>query len=223
MNNIGTRAKQSSMIEVIGLGAGSHCGVMVDTLLYSTEIRVIGLLDNEETLWDTHAHGIRVLGGDSEIPSLISLGITTCFIGVGGANTTDLREKLFNKATHFGLDVINTIHPNASISRSCKLFNGVTVLSGAIINTNATIGNNVLINTGAIVEHDCRIENHVHIATAARLAGAVTVGQGSHIGIGATIKENINVGVKSVVGAGSVFVHDVPDYTTVVGVPAKPI
>ena len=211
------------MLEVIGLGAGSHCGVVIDALLLNKTVSVVGLLDVEEGLWGTNKHGVNVIGGDKQITELVLQGITHCFIGIGGTTTTEQRAVLFNKATALGLIVINTIHPSAIISDSVIWGDGVTILAGAIINANARIGSNVLINTGAIVEHDCQVYDNVHIATAAKLAGSVTVGKGTHIGIGATVKENLNIGTQVIVGAGAVVITDVPDYTTVVGVPAKPI
>ena len=41
------------------------------------------------------------------------------------------------------------------------------------------------------------------------------------IGSNATILAGITIGENAIVGAGAVVTHDVPDYATVVGVPAK--
>ena len=71
--------------------------------------------------------------------------------------------------------------------------------------------------------HDVIIGDFCNINHGANLAGRITVGDGTFIGIGASIKENITIGKNAVIGAGSVVLKDVPDNTTVYGVPAKAV
>ncbi|MCW5951691.1 MAG: hypothetical protein KIT69_05505, partial [Propionibacteriaceae bacterium] len=49
------------------------------------------------------------------------------------------------------------------------------------------------------------------------------LGRGVMIGAGAKVLGNIRVGEGAKVGAGSVVLDDVPAYTTVAGVPARPV
>jgi len=49
----------------------------------------------------------------------------------------------------------------------------------------------------------------------------IIIGEGSWIGAGSIIMPGVVIGKYSVVGAGSVVTKNVPDYTIVVGVPAK--
>ena len=58
---------------------------------------------------------------------------------------------------------------------------------------------------------------------AARRARAVTVGHDTWIGHGAVLLPGVRIGDGAVVGAGAVVTHDVPPYTIVGGVPARPI
>jgi hypothetical protein len=51
----------------------------------------------------------------------------------------------------------------------------------------------------------------------------VTVGHDVWIGHGATVMPRVTVGTGAVIGAGSVVTKDVPPYTIVAGVPARPI
>ena len=69
--------------------------------------------------------------------------------------------------------------------------------------------------------HHNVIENYVFVGPNSCTGGNVHIKEGAFIGLGASIIPNITIGKWSVVGAGSVVIEDVPDYVTVVGVPAK--
>tara|TARA_R110002012_G_scaffold283304_2_gene473592 strand:+ start:39840 stop:40478 length:639 start_codon:yes stop_codon:yes gene_type:complete len=113
------------------------------------------------------------------------------------------------------------IHSSAIIAPSASIGDGTVVFAGAIVQPNTSIGEHVIINTGASVDHDNSIGNYAHISPKAALCGHVTVGEGSHVGVGAVIIPKVKIGKWCVIGAGSVILKDVPDYTTVVGNPAR--
>lgn len=56
-----------------------------------------------------------------------------------------------------------------------------------------------------------------------RQAQAVTIGHDVWIGHGAVIMPGLNIGNGAVIGANAVVTHDVPPYTIVTGVPARPL
>jgi len=209
------------MIPVLGFGAGGHAKVVIEVLRSMQKYEIVGLLEAEEELWGTRVLGVEVRGDDSLMAELKQRGIDHAFIGVGTVGDAQPRRQLYEKVAGFGFKIVAAIHAAAVVSSSAKIGNGPTIMAGAIVNANAVIGNNVIVNTGAIVEHDCVIGDHVHIATGARLAGGVHVGTGSHIGIGAVVRQEIRIGAGAIVGAGAVVVRDVPDATTVIGVPAR--
>ncbi len=53
--------------------------------------------------------------------------------------------------------------------------------------------------------------------------GRITIENDAWIGAGAIILPDVTIGEGAVVGAGAVVTRDVPPYTVVVGVPARPI
>jgi sugar O-acyltransferase (sialic acid O-acetyltransferase NeuD family) len=209
------------MTPVVGFGAGGHAKVVIEIIRCLPEFEIVGLLETRKELWQTNVLGVEVLGDDSLMSELKSRGITHAFIGVGTVGDARPRRQLYEKVTEFGFQLVPAIHPAAVVSTSAKIGSGPTIMAGAVVNANAMLGNNVIVNTGAIVEHDCSIGDHAHIATGARLAGGVQVGPSAHIGLGALIRQGIRIGRKAIVGAGAVVVKDVPDGTTVFGVPAE--
>lgn len=209
------------MIPVIGFGAGGHAKVVIEILRSMQAYEVVGLLDPQEELWSTRVLGVEVLGDDSLILKLRQRGINHAFIGVGSVGDVKPRRQLYEKVADFGFQIVAAMHATAVVSPSATIGAGPTLMADAIVNANAVIGNNVIVNTGAIVEHDCVIGDHTHIATGARLAGGVHVGPGSHVGIGAVVRQEIRIGAGAIVGAGAVVIRDVPDFKTVIGVPAR--
>ena len=53
------------------------------------------------------------------------------------------------------------------------------------------------------------------------MSGHATVGSGVMVGVGARVLPGVVVGCGAVVGAGAVVIRDVPDFATVVGIPAR--
>ena len=209
------------MIKVIGLGAGGHARVIIDILTTIGGFDLVGLLDQDPTLWRTEVLGVPVLGNDNLLGEMYQQGIRSAFIGLGSIKNAEPRKRLYEAARASGFQLVRAIHPRAIIAESAKIGDGPMIMAGAIVNPAARLGDNVIINTGAIVEHDCVIGDHSHIATGARLGGAVKIGDRSHIGLGASVREGIRVGDGAIVGAGAVVIEDVPDKTVVVGVPAS--
>ena len=112
----------------------------------------------------------------------------------------------------------------------------------AISGTNLVIGHSCTINDGAILNaldklsigNHVRISYHVIILTAGLDAtqpyqtrkhtqAPVTIKDGVWIGAGAIILPGVTIGEGAIVGAGALVTKDVSPYTTVVGVPAKPV
>lgn len=208
------------MIPVVGFGAGGHATVVIEILRSMREYEIVGLLDTRLER-GANVLGVQVLGDDSLMAELKDRGIEHAFIGIGTVGDAQPRRQLYEKVAGFGFQLVPAIHTAAVVSSTAQIGVGPTIMAGAIVNANAVIGDNVIVNTGAIVEHDCVIGDHTHIATGARLAGGVQVGPGSHIGIGAVVRQEIRIGAGAIVGAGAVVVRDVPDFETVIGVPAR--
>ena len=206
------------MKRVVGLGAGGHAKVVIDSLRRDGGWELIGLLDPDASRGEVL--GVPVLGDDSLLPELDA---THAFIGVGATSDTSARRRLFELAVAHGLEPVTAIHPSAVVAESARIGAGVTIMANAVVNADATLGVNVVVNTGAIVEHDCVVDDHAHVATAAALGGGVHVGEGAHVGLGARVNQCLHIGRGAVVGSGAVVVDDVPDGITVVGIPARPL
>ena len=73
------------------------------------------------------------------------------------------------------------------------------------------------------VDHDCTIKSFANISPGCHISGRTVIGKYSFLGTGAVTIPDIKIGDNCIVGAGTVVINDVPDSTTVVGVPGRVI
>lgn len=99
------------------------------------------------------------------------------------------------------------IHPAATIGRRVFIDHGI----GVVIGETAIIEDDVLIYQGVTLGGVSLDKGKRH----------PTIKANSVIGSGAKVLGNITVGKNSKIGANSVVVHDVPDNSTALGIPAK--
>lgn len=131
-------------------------------------------------------------------------------------------QYLHHNCQSMGVPFATVIHPTAWVSPTACLGEGVQLLPYSVVHTEAQLGRFVIVNTHAVVEHQAIIGDYASVAPGALVLGQCTVGEKSFIGAGAVIRQTLSVGAGCMVGAGAVVVNDIPDYTTVTGVPAKP-
>ena len=186
-------------------GASGHCKVIID-LLEKINSQISGIYDDNSSIK-------RIL--NYKVVKLTD-NIKGNFIITIGNNKT--RKQI---ADNFNFNFDKAIHPQAVVSRYSKIKEGTVVLAGAIISADVIVGKHVIVNHNANVDHDCLIDDYVHISPGVMLAGNVKVGEGSHIGIGAQVIQGVKIGKWVTIGAGAVVLKDIPDYSVVVGNPAR--
>lgn len=202
------------MSRLIIVGASGHGKVVADAALQQNRWSdILFTDDSERQSWN----GIPVVG-----PSRLAVdqfrGDDQVVVAIGEASS---RLSLLSWYKESGVDLAVIVHPSAAVSPTAQLGPGVVVMAQAAINPDVSIEQGVIVNTGATIDHDCQIGAGSHICPGANLAGDVKTGERAWIGIGAAVKQGVHIGTDAVVGAGAVVVDDVPDNTTVMGVPAR--
>lgn len=186
----------------------------------SGQYKIAGILDSRLKTGSTVA-GVSVLGDDEKLAELFDDGIKNACIAVGSIRNNSTRRSLFEKVKQIGFKIPHLIHPESILTEGLHISEGVQIMAGAVIQTGSSIGENTIINTGSIIEHDCEIGRHVHICPGTVISGGCDIGDEAFIGVGAIVIQGIKIGINAVVAAGAVVIRDVPDNSTVIGVPAK--
>lgn len=90
-------------------------------------------------------------------------------------------------------------------------------------NGGVSIGDRVMIASHVSITSLTHDYNSVNKRYEPALKGKIVISEDVWIGSHAVILPNVYIGKGAVIGAGAVVTKDVPDYTIVAGVPAKPI
>lgn len=140
-----------------------------------------------------------------------------------GAEHGKVRHDIFDWLKKQGHKSLDLISPHVTLSSDVVLNAHSQIFSNATLHFGVQVGDCCVINTSATVDHECLIGNGVHIMGSVAIAGRVIVGDYATIGTNATILPEITIGTGAFIGAGAVVIEDVPDFTVVAGVPAKPL
>lgn len=112
-----------------------------------------------------------------------------------------------------------------TISQISRFFTGIEIHPGAIIGRRFFIDHGM----GVVIGETCEIGDNVTIYQGVTLGGTghekgkrhPTVKDNALIATGAKVLGSITVGENSKIGGGSVVLNDVPDNSTVVGIPGR--
>lgn len=153
------------------------------------------------------------------------------FLFIIGVGDNRKRKDIYKKFKD--LNYPNIIHSSASMGFKqydmLKNKKGNIITAGVRFTNNIKIGNFGIYNLNSTIGHDCIIRDFVNISPGTNISGNVFIDDGAYIGTNASILQGesidnkISIGRFATVGAGAVVAKDVLQYSTVVGIPAKPI
>ena len=196
------------------IGASGHGKVVADIAIKINKWQSIAFLDDDEFI--KTSMGLEVTGKTAD--AFIYKDEADFFVAIG-SNAT--REKIQEKLTNEGLNVVSLIHPSVVIGTDVEIGIGSVVMAGVVVNSSTRIGKGCIINTSSSLDHDNVIEDYVHISPGVRTAGSVEIGKRTWLGIGSVVSNSVIICSSCKVGAGAVVVKDITEPGTYVGVPVR--
>ncbi|TQI71950.1 sugar O-acyltransferase (sialic acid O-acetyltransferase NeuD family) [Gramella sp. Hel_I_59] len=206
--------------KILLIGAGHHAKVIIDVINKEGKYFIVGLVDSRHQA-GTYFCGHEILGRQEEIPTLEKKYDISGYIICVGDNW--MRSKIVTQLQELipKIEFYNAIHPSVEIGSNVKLGNGIVVMPGCIINTEAAVGNHTIINTNSSLEHNCIMEDFSSISAGVTTGGFVILKKFAAIALGVTIFDRITIGKHSVIGSGSLVTKDIPGSVLAYGSPAR--
>lgn len=208
-------------MEIVFLGAANpETGRMIRAIeRQDASFAVAGFIDNDPDKRGTEFLGYPVFGGLEAVVALVARDVRFVNLITG---STAVRFETSRDLVSHGAQFANFIHPTVDLEM-LELGVGNYVQEAVILQAEVTLGNNSSIHMGTLIGHETAIGNSVFIAHGCSVSGKVTIGDGVFIGTQSAVLPRVTIGKWATVGAGAVVTKDVPDYATVVGVPARVI
>lgn len=180
---------------------------------------LVGFLDDAREPGSAY-HGVEVLG-----PLSRAADFRRCwFVNAIGSDKSHRRRAELVAGTGLGDQFFATlVHPGACVSRRSRVGAGTVVNFGASVGGEVEIGRHVTLGPNCTLGHNAVVEDFAMVAPGAVVSGFVRLGRGCYVGAGAAVKQKVEVGPGALVGLGAVVVRDVPERTTVIGNPARPL
>ncbi|MFH6769234.1 acetyltransferase [Gaetbulibacter aquiaggeris] len=207
------------MKKIVIIGASGHAKVIIDIIEKRNEYKIIGLIDSYKT-HNEKIMGYSILGNENLIPQLMkNQEIIGGIIAIGDNwSRGKVRDLIKSLAPNFKF--LPAIHPDAILYNKFKIKQGVVIMAGTIINSDAIIEEFCILNTKSSLGHDSLMKRFSSLAPNATTGGNVTIGKFSSVSISSTLIHNIKIGNHTIIGAGSLVVKDFENNIIAYGVPA---
>lgn len=205
--------KQVVIINASGFGREIYW-VVQNTAAYGVDYVFKGFLDDRIDMLTLYRYPFPILDSVENYQPTED-DVFVCAI----SNPAD-KLKYASMIKEKGGKFINIIDRTVLFSTSNVLGEGVIIANSCALSCDVTIGDFVTMNAFSVVGHDVVIGDYAHVNSFSAINGGAKIGPFATLHSHAVILPNMQVGKGAVVGAGSVVLKNVPEHTTVFGVPA---
>jgi sugar O-acyltransferase (sialic acid O-acetyltransferase NeuD family) len=204
-------------IYIVGAGTyGEAMYELADILGY----KILGFYDEDDDKQNKLVMNTKVIGKFSNLKEAEVTGKN--FIVAIGNNK--IRESIMSRINNLGGITPTLIHPNATISPSSEIGNGVYVQANAYIWTKVKIGDFCIISPNVVICHHSNLGKACLISNVSGIGASISIGDRVFVGMGATVATGVQeICDDTIVGAGAVVIDSIYQGGVYVGVPARRI
>lgn len=212
----------SRIKKIIIFGAGGNSRDVIDTINDINDnkrsYKIIGILDDDKSLFGKEIFGVKVLGPIKEASNY-----SDCYFNNGIYSVVKFfsNKEVIERAGVDDSRFETIIHPTASISRTAQIGPGCFLSRSVVLTSGVKLGRHVVVHPGVTVSHDSEIGDFTFIANSSAIGGYIKIGQSCFIGANSTIRERVSIGDHCIIGMGSVILKDIPKNGIYVGNPAR--
>ncbi len=173
------------------VGAGGHGRSVAEAVLVSGDFELVGFLDDGAFARGGDVWGLPVLGPASEFAGYAALA-SHAVVAIGN---NALRQKLFAQLQEAGFALARVVQPRAIVLPRAQLGEGLAVMAGANVGTEAVLGRGVIVNCGSVVDHHAQVHDFGNLGVNACMVGGSVLGAlawmqaGSAIGYGVQLAD----------------------------------
>ena len=207
------------MKKLILFGVGETADTQYEYFKEYSDFEVVGFTVDKKFIVNSTINNLPVYNFE-QIQNFININEHYIHICISYTNLNKLRQKYFLESLNKGFKLASFISPQAFVSKTAIIGDGVFIYDHVSINHNCRIGNNSTICSGTVISHSTTIGNNVFIAPNTSIGGFSKIGNNSFIGIGTTIVDKISITENVIVSAGSVVTKDAANSNIYKGNPA---
>lgn len=201
-------------------GAGNPSGVRLALNVNKVKQKwhKIVILDDNPEKKNHYIFGCKISGSITELQNASPKHDAVANLIAG---STESRKKVTDAIKKFGLPFALLIHPQVDTLGVTLNSHNITVYENATLGANATLNEGCIVFMNAVVGHGATMEEGSILGPGAVLNARVILGRQAYFGTNASILPDLVVGSRATVAQNSAVVTDVPDNSTVIGVPAR--
>jgi sugar O-acyltransferase (sialic acid O-acetyltransferase NeuD family) len=206
------------MKRLIMIGAG---GFAAEVLWVANEMKkwdCVGFADDDIAKQGGTVEGLPIIGTIDRAVEDLSSGPVWFHCAIGD---NARRKAAFKKAMDRHWIPATLVHPSVIIAPGVQIGAGTYIAAACVLSTGVRTGEAVLLNMNVSVGHDSVLEDFSQASPGSRINGHCTLGELSFLGSNASLLPGIKVGAKAKVASNSFAINNIPEGTSVIGIPAK--
>ena len=184
------------MKKLLIVGAGGHGRCCLEIAKAMQDFQVISFLDDNGS---QKINDYPIIGSIDEMSSYYG-EYENIFIAIGN---NAIRKKLSKKAKEMGYNLVNLIHPAATMM-DAVIGEGCVCFPGVVIESQAKVGDGCIITSNSVINHDAALEDYVLVYSNTTIRSNTFIGTETRIGSNCCIEMNVNIQAASDIASESI-------------------